>query len=130
MKISNGLGISSGLKKNINLRSAIIFCLLIIFALAPSFAFAVDAWGLPNKPAGLSNTDLGGIVINITNYILGFITIVAVLMLIWGGIRYLTAVGDESAVEEAKNIIMQAIIGLIIVGISYSIVVVVVGWMD
>ncbi len=111
------------MEKNISLKNLSLFFLLIIFTLVPGFVSA--AWGLPTQPAGVP-TNLEGILVNITNYVLGLITIIAVLMLIWGGVRYLTAGGDEGAVEDAKNIITQAVIGLIIAGISYAVVVVVV----
>ncbi len=114
------------MKKNISFVFAAALCFLAIFALTPDFMFAASAWGVPTPPSGLPNSDLATIVMNITNYILGFVTLVAVLMLIWGGAQYLTAAGDESQVETAKNTITQAIIGLIIVGISYSVVVVIV----
>ncbi len=75
---------------------------------------------------GLVNNTISEVMINITNYVLGFITVIAVLMLIWGGIRYLTAAGDEAMVESAKHTITYAIIGLIIVAVAYAVVVVVV----
>lgn len=40
---------------------------------------------------------------------------VALLFLIWGGIRYMTARGDPKAVESAKGVITSAIIGVLIV---------------
>ncbi len=117
------------MQKNLIAKNILAFFLLMIFVLAPSFVLAAaDKWGLPDKPAGIPDTELSGIVARITDYVLGFVTIIAVLMLIWGGIKYLTAAGDEGATEEAKGIITQAVIGLIIVGISYSIVVVVVNY--
>ncbi len=82
-------------------------------------------WGVPTQPGGLTN-DLAGIVMNITNWTLGFIALIAVLMIIWGGVQYLTAAGDESMVEGAKKTITYGVIGLVIVGLSYAIVVVVV----
>lgn len=85
-------------------------------------------WVDPSPPPGsnLPDVTIGEVIMQITNWILGFVTAIAVLALIWGGVRYLTAAGDDSQVEEAKNIITQAVIGLVIVGISYSVVTVIV----
>lgn len=47
---------------------------------------------------------------------------VAVLMIIIGGVRYVISNGDGSAVKDAKNTIMYAVIGLIIAIIAYAIV--------
>jgi hypothetical protein len=41
--------------------------------------------------------------------------IVAVLMIIIGGIRYVTSNGDSSQIQAAKNQILYAIVGLVIV---------------
>lgn len=96
-------------------------------AVIPSITLAVsNGWGTINKPTGVPNTDLGGIVINITNWVLGFVSILAVLFLIWGGLQYLTASGNEEKIENAKNTITYAILGLVIAGIAYAAVVVVV----
>lgn len=104
----------------------LLFALLFSVIFAPSIVFAAGGFFMNSPPPGITTTDLAQIVINITNYVLGFITLLAVLYLIYGGINYLTAGGDDTGVESAKNIITQAIIGLIIVGVAYAIVVVVV----
>lgn len=108
-------------------KKMILALMLMSLVVAPQVLAAPNGFNMGNVPVGLeASQDLAGILMNITNYILGFITIVAVLMLIWGGIQYLTAAGDEAAVEGAKHTITYAIIGLVVVGISYAIVVVVV----
>jgi len=44
------------------------------------------------------------------------------VMFLWGGSRYLTAGGDPKHVESAKKILINAVIGLVIVALSYVIV--------
>ena len=58
-------------------------------------------------------------VINIFSVIVG---IVAVIMIIWGGLKYITSGGDSGNVTGAKNTILYAIIGLIIVALAQFIV--------
>lgn len=111
----------------INKKFILALMLLSLFILPQvSLATVGNGFYMNTPPAGIQNTSLAGIIMNITNYVLGFITIVAVLMLIWGGIQYLTAAGDEAGVEGAKHTITYAIIGLVVVGIAYAIVTVVV----
>ena len=43
------------------------------------------------------------------------------LLIIYGGILWMTAMGKENQVEKAKNIIIQAVIGLVIVLAAYAI---------
>lgn len=57
--------------------------------------------------------------INIMLFIIG---ILSVIMLIYGGIRYVLSSGDSGAVTNAKNTIMYAIIGLVISILAYAIV--------
>ena len=58
-------------------------------------------------------------VINIFSVIVG---IIAVIMIIWGGLKYITSGGDSGNVTGAKNTILYAIIGLIIVALAQFIV--------
>ncbi|OGL35955.1 hypothetical protein A3F65_02530 [Candidatus Saccharibacteria bacterium RIFCSPHIGHO2_12_FULL_47_16b] len=54
-------------------------------------------------------------VINTLSLIVG---IVAVIMIIIGGLRYITSGGSDTSVTSAKNTILYAIIGLIIVALA------------
>ncbi|HCM52256.1 TPA: hypothetical protein DIS56_03975, partial [Candidatus Saccharibacteria bacterium] len=54
-------------------------------------------------------------VINTLSLIVG---IVAVVMIIIGGLRYITSGGSDTSVTSAKNTILYAIIGLIIVALA------------
>ncbi len=63
-----------------------------------------------------------GLVIQITNIIVGIVGSVAVLALIYGGLRYVISAGNEDDIEKAKNIIMYAIIGIVVIIIAYVIV--------
>ncbi len=94
----------------------------------PSVTLAItNGWATPNQPAGLNSaSDLNQIILNITNWVLGFVTILAVLFLIWGGLQYLTAAGNEEQVEKAKNTITYALLGLVVAAIAYAAVIVVV----
>lgn len=58
-------------------------------------------------------------VINIILYVLG---IIAIIMIIIGGIKYVISNGDSSAVQSAKNTIMYAVVGLMVAIMSFAIV--------
>ncbi len=63
-----------------------------------------------------------GIFKTITNVMLFVIGAVSVIMLIIGGIRYTVSNGDSTAVQNAKNTIMYAIIGIIVALIAFAVV--------
>lgn len=58
-------------------------------------------------------------IINIFSVIVG---IVAVIMIIYGGFKYITSGGDSGNISSAKNTILFAIVGLIIVAMAQIIV--------
>ena len=58
-------------------------------------------------------------IINIFSWIVG---VVSVIMIIWGGFRYITSGGDQNGVTAAKNTILYAVVGLVIVALAQVIV--------
>lgn len=58
-------------------------------------------------------------VINLLSIIVG---VVAVIMIIVGGLRYITSGGSDTGVTSAKNTILYAVIGLIIVALAQLLV--------
>ena len=58
----------------------------------------------------------------ITNTILYIVGVIAVIMLIIGGIRYVISGGDSKKVTDAKNTVLYAIIGLVVAVFAYAIV--------
>ncbi len=63
--------------------------------------------------------DIISTIINIFSLIVG---VVAVIMIIVGGLRYITSGGDSGNVTGAKNTILYAVIGLIVVALAQFIV--------
>ena len=58
---------------------------------------------------------------NIINVVLGFMGIVLLFYLLYGGFKWMTSGGKTEGVEEAKTMIRNAIIGLVIIVSSYAI---------
>ena len=64
----------------------------------------------------------GGIFQTIVNILLFLVGAVAVIMLIIGGLRYITSDGDSGRITQAKQTVLYAIIGLIVAILAYAIV--------
>ena len=107
------------LKKN-----NLIIILTLCFLLAPLVVFA-DGWTLPNQPANVPS-DFKGALIDITNWLLGFVVIFGILAMVWGGINYVGSAGDQEKATTAKRVITYALLGIIIAGLAYAAVKVVV----
>jgi hypothetical protein len=58
----------------------------------------------------------------ITNVLLFIIGAVSVIMLIIGGIRYTVSQGDSTAIQNAKNTILYAIIGIVVAILAFALV--------
>lgn len=69
-----------------------------------------------------SATELNDLIANIVNIFSVIVGIVAVIMIIIGGFRYITSGGDSGNVTGAKNTILYAIVGLVIVALAQFIV--------
>ncbi|NCU33833.1 hypothetical protein EOM27_00695 [Candidatus Saccharibacteria bacterium] len=73
------------------------------------------------QPENLFNGD-GSVFQTVTNVMLFLIGAISVVMLIYGGIRYTISQGDSTAVTNAKNTIMYAVIGIVIAILAFAIV--------
>ena len=60
--------------------------------------------------------------IQITKFILGIVGSLALLFFVYGGVMFLISAGSSDKVQQAKTIIVNAVIGLIIVFTSYIII--------
>lgn len=127
--------------------STIIVSILTLFALTiPSLAFAAAPPSTPSPTASTTSpkdavcegvglttggsgcNDVKGaptvdstlkVAINVFSIVVG---IAAVIMIIIGGFKYITSAGDPAKVNSAKDTILYAIIGLVVVAMSQMIV--------
>ena len=67
-------------------------------------------------------TDPKVLIKTVINILLSITGLVAVLFLIIGGVRYITSAGNEEQAEAGKKTMQNAIIGIIIVVLSFVIV--------
>ena len=63
------------------------------------------------------------ITVNVIKWVLGLLGLIAVVMIIWGGFTWMTSAGNEERVRKAKDVLKAAIIGMIVVLISWVLVV-------
>src|SRR3989338_8159527 len=105
---------------------SIVLCLLIL-PLAVSAQSQIDInWQEPvpvPRPAEFGGAcGLTGLILTIISMLLAVTGLLAVLFLIIGGLHYITAHGNEEQAEGAKKTLQHAVIGLIIVILSFVII--------
>ncbi len=62
------------------------------------------------------------IITNIVNVIFAIGGGLAVIYIIWGGIIYLTAGSDENKAKQGRDTLTYAIIGLVVIALSFTII--------
>ncbi|OGY91820.1 MAG: hypothetical protein A3H70_04925 [Candidatus Komeilibacteria bacterium RIFCSPLOWO2_02_FULL_48_11] len=91
--------------------------LLVSPIIASAANFNANNYGL-NNTFNISigtNSDLKGTIVQIINIILGFLGIIAVIIILAGGFKWMTAGGNEEKVGEARKMIVQGLIGLAVI---------------
>lgn len=107
-----------------------------LLALVPTVAFAgkpVISAACDNAATAKDNPicqgksdEVGSYVTTVVNTLLWAVGILAVIMIIWGGIKYITSAGDASKLKSAKDTILYSVIGLIVAIFAFAIV----AWID
>lgn len=102
--------------------------------LVPAFVQSVQAQGtgalttddfLPTDftdNTGLGEADLQETIGNLIRVALGFLGVVAVCIVLFGGFKWMTAGGNDEKVSEAKRLLIAGLIGLAIILSAYAIV--------
>lgn len=65
---------------------------------------------------------LVGLVVTVLNFLIFVAAIIAIFYLIWAGIKYITASTVKEEAEKARQAIYNAIIGIVVIVLSYMIV--------
>jgi len=113
----------------------LIFGLALVFGLGTAFipALPVSAVNVDplagacdgNKDSEVcksADDDISTVIAAVVNVLLFIIGIIAVIMIIIGGIMYAVSSGDSGAVTRAKNTILYAVVGLAVAFFAYAIV--------
>ncbi|MDD5749403.1 MAG: pilin [Patescibacteria group bacterium] len=105
------------------LKKIFAFALLFFPFLAQGASLA-ESLGLPAFGSRLNlpkDSSPGRIIAGIINVLLGFLGVLFTILIIYGGFKWMLSQGNSQQVDEAKKVIKNAAIGLIIVLVSYSI---------
>jgi hypothetical protein len=90
-------------------------------ALAYSPPLPPDSIKVPT-PSVSSILGAYGLVCGVTAWILIFGIIIGVLFVVWGGVKYVTSGGDSGGEEDAKKIIIGALIGVVFLVLAVAII--------
>ncbi len=74
------------------------------------------------KPDAASEDDLQTSIVSVVNKLLGFLGLGLLLIIIYSGVKIIFSDGDEEAVTAARTTIMYAVLGVVVIVLSYTLV--------
>lgn len=95
-----------------------------VIALPASAALSADGqtlFGGADNATELKGKTFGGdkdpqqIAAGVINVLMGFLGLVAVVIILFGGFKWMTAAGSEDKIEEAKKLLVAGVVGLVII---------------
>jgi hypothetical protein len=120
-----------------NFKKVIFLVIFLAILIIPYLVFAQTAAPADTSaPKALSNmgkvaetggyksvdeTTISAIAGRVVNSVLGLLGMIFIILIIYGGYLWMTAQGNDSQVDKAKNILKNSIIGLMIVVSAYAI---------
>jgi hypothetical protein len=97
--------------------------LLPVHSWADSLSEACNGAGLQSSGGKCTGSgDLSGLIKAVVNILSAIVGVVAVIMIIIGGFRYITSGGEANAVSTAKKTVIYALVGLVVVALAQLIV--------
>ena len=115
-----------------NMRKIVVFIASAgLYITAASQVFAISACPTTSQFAGLCTLDASGIQKLIgpaVTFAFVIASLIALAYLIWGGIKWIISQGDKQGVEDARNHIIAAVVGLVLIFLSYLIINLVIGF--
>ena len=110
----------------------VILCLSLVMFVNFSYAAEPIVPGAPAQSGGEGDSkyetgdyvlnDFIQIAIQVSKFILGIVGSLALLMFIYGGLMMIISQGSSDKVEQSKTILKNAVIGLVIVFTSWTII--------
>lgn len=110
------------MKKQLIKLSAALATLLSFLAKPLSVFAAIDISIKPPKSGGINpQADIGTVIGNIITIIFAVAIIAVLLMLVIGAFNWITSGGDKEAVGKARQRIINALIGLVVLAVAFLI---------
>ena len=107
----------------------LVMALTVLMPMAASAALTTNDVGIDmiTNTIQLGNTDPRTTVAKLINAAMMFLGIIAVLIVLLGGFKWMTAMGNEEKVSEAKKLMGAGVIGLVIVLAAWGVATFVLG---
>lgn len=87
-----------------------------------TYVHSIAECSLPKESPTTGDKTLPQVIQTIVNVVLSVVGVIAVVMIILGGISFITSQGDAAKVTKARNTLLYGIVGLVIALLAFAIV--------
>jgi hypothetical protein len=84
-------------------------------------AVALGGLDVSAGEAGYQQNDIIEIGTSIGTFVFSFLGVIFMLLMLYGGFTWMTAMGNDSKIKTAKNLIFTAVAGLLIIAVAYAV---------
>ncbi len=106
-----------------------VFLVATVIVIAQPVYAEISSGAIGGSGGGITNpleqggiTTVSGLLGKVINWMLGLVGFIALIALITGGARMIMDFGNEEQVKKGKTTILWAVIGLLVVILSYAII--------
>ena len=105
------------------MKNKIVTPFITLYGLILASPVLADAYGLDTaaNSTGLKKTSIPAFVGSIIGIALSLLGVIFLILIVYGGFLWMTAYGDKTKLDKAKDLITNAVIGVIIVIAAYTI---------
>jgi amino acid transporter len=100
-------------------KNVISFAIIFVFA-ALVISPALAQFSVP-QGTGLADADLEDTAVNIIKTVLSLLGLIALVIILMGGFKWMTSGGNEEKVGEAKKLLGAGVVGIVIILAAYAI---------
>lgn len=113
------------IKQFVSMIALVMLALPMLSVAVPAHAGDLDLWGGKKDDIqtgmGVGNKDPRDIFTSVINLAMGFLGLIAVSLILFGGFKWMTAQGNDKQTEDAVKIIRNGVIGLIIILAAFGV---------
>lgn len=91
------------------------------YAYDASASGCTDQLGTLQNAAGISSQSLPVIIGNMIKATLGISGVIALIFIVWGGVKWMSSHGAEDKIKDARKLMISGIVGIAIIAAAYTI---------
>lgn len=122
MKMKIKMKTGNLIKTSLAKKAQIAWAVISAFLINTTSTFANERLSIADAPVWTSTNSFRDWILSVINWFLSFLWLVAMAVIIYAGFRMVISNWDEEEFGSAKTQIVYAIIGLVVVILSYTIV--------